>query len=255
MQREQLERLEAEIADASARIEAAGLFVMRRSILDEGTWGRADIEVSTEASSGRDLLGKVQVHLNSKGRISVVPQGALAKRLAEVLGQPVGSRTAPVVAASSSSASTSPAKTGDLVVDCSKFGQRLIGPTEWRGMIRQPDGRWKECFHSPRFERGHNNLGEFLALVEALNRCARGEFTPKSIWSDSRTAISWLTKGAVKTKIDIRGDCDGSFAAAVASAQSWLESPQREAILARGPRVQLWDTPRFGENPADFGRK
>ncbi len=253
MQRAQLERLEAAIVEATTRIEAAGLFVMRKSILDEGTWGRADLEVSNEVTSGADRLGKVQVHLNSKGRISVVPQGALAKRLAEVLGQPVGSRAAPVV--TTSSLPDSPAQAGDLVVDCSKFGQRLIGPTEWRGMIRQPDGQWKECFHSPRFERGHNNLGEFLALVEALGRCARSEFSPRSIWSDSVTAISWLTKGALKTTINFREDCDSSFAAAVASAESWLESPQRQALLSRGARVRLWETARFGENPADFGRK
>ena len=139
-----------------------------------------------------------------------------------------------------------------IVVDCSKFGARLIGPTEWRGMQRNAGGGWTEIFRSARHARGHNNLGEFLAIVDALKRLDAGELEGREVFSDSRTAISWVTKGIIKTTLDVDGDCDPGFAALVREARAWITTP----ACARWRRVvRLWDTPVVGENPADFGRK
>lgn len=139
-----------------------------------------------------------------------------------------------------------------IVVDCSKFGARLIGPTEWRGMQRNAAGGWTEIFRSARHPLGHNNLGEFLAIVDALKRLEAGEHTAREVFSDSRTAISWVTKGIIKTTLDVDGDCDPGFAALVREARAWIATP----ACARWRRVvRLWDTPVVGENPADFGRK
>ena len=139
-----------------------------------------------------------------------------------------------------------------MIVDCSKFGKNLIGPTEWRGVQRSASGAFVEVFHSGRYARGHNNLGELLAIVDACERIADGRLACSGIRSDSRTAISWFTKRVIKTTLDVDAVCDPQFAAAVRRAQSWLASPARQACTVR---LTLWDTRREGENPADFGRK
>ncbi|MBU6208500.1 MAG: hypothetical protein KGR22_01150 [Planctomycetes bacterium] len=318
-----LSLLDDALARARALLEPQGFLFGTPRLLDEGTWGRYDIAI--DPPDGR--ASKLQVHVNGKGRTSVVPQGPAATAMRVLLeggstsaapaaaGAPAptmralpltraareasggmgaaaprvgpattseqgahsapagaapsesgrsigGSATAPVaVEPSGRPAGGPPTTTGPagpvvagaaIVVDCSKFGARLIGPTEWRGMQRNAAGGWTEIFRSARHARGHNNLGEFLAIVEALKRLEAGEFASGELFSDSRTAISWVTKGIVKTTLDVDGDCDPGFAALVREARAWITTP----ACARWRRVvRLWDTPVVGENPADFGRK
>ena len=238
----------------------AGFLVTGVHVVDEGTWGRLDATLE-----GSQTLGKLQIHLNKKGKLSIVPQGSGAPAIARALGlvasaSPMSgsARSRPdterATATVRAAPSTSRAKgnPGELVVDCSKFGQSLIGPTEWRGMLCEASGKWREVFHSPMFERGHNNLGEFLAIVDGCQRIERGEIVCTSLWSDSKTAISWLTKGKIKSKIDIQASCDGAFAAAVAEALAWIERTDRSRWTTL---LHWWQVGRRGENPADFGRK
>lgn len=273
--REELARLEADLA-------SGGFLVSAVDVVDEGNWGRLDAAVEGQSSGG-----KIQIHLSSKGSVSVVPQGAAAAGIARALGLPVraqaaapnAARSPPVRAAvagasRASSGAGAPTGTGSgaghspsaaactpsappdphapVIVDCSKFGRSLIGPTEWRGVQRSASGGFVEVFHSGRYARGHNNLGEFLAIVDACERIADGRLACSGIRSDSRTAISWFTKRVVKTTLDVDAVCDPEFAAAVRRAQAWLASPARQACTVR---LTLWDTKREGENPADFGRK
>lgn len=301
-----LSLLDDALARARALLEPQGFLFGTPRLLDEGTWGRYDIAI--DPPDGR--ASKLQVHVNGKGRTSVVPQGPaatamrvlleggstsaapaaagapaptmralpLTRAAREAVGgtDPLAPRVAPAtngdqsaIAAPPRAASGEPGRTGDgpptttgpagpvvagaaIVVDCSKFGARLIGPTEWRGMQRNAAGGWTEIFRSARHARGHNNLGEFLAIVEALKRLDAGEFASGELFSDSRTAISWVTKGIVKTTLDVDGNCDPGFAALVREARTWITTP----ACARWRRVvRLWDTPVVGENPADFGRK
>ena len=139
-----------------------------------------------------------------------------------------------------------------MIVDCSTFGKHLIGPPEWRGVQRSAGGGFVEVFRSARYARGHNNLGELLAIVDACERIMDGRLACTGIRSDSRTAISWFTKRTIRTTIDVDAACDPEFAAAVRRAQAWLSSPARQSCTVR---LTLWDTRREGENPADFGRK
>lgn len=279
-------RLRQELAARERMLASAGFLVSAVEVIDEGTWGRLDA-----ALEGQDRGGKVQIHLSSKGSVSVVPQGAAAPAIAAALGMPARQsamrpRTAdagtgdaaqtPVrsVRAGSAAAASSgagartptprtmpriqdpgapvPDASAPVIVDCSKFGRSLIGPTEWRGVQRAQGGGWVEVFHSARYERGHNNLGEFLAIVDACERIGAGSLRCSGIRSDSRTAISWFSKRKVKSTIDIGSACDPAFAAAVRKAEQWLASPGRASC---GVQVTLWDTSREGENPADFGRK
>jgi ribonuclease HI len=277
--RDELTRLERDLA-------AGGFLVSAVQVIDEGRWGRLDAAVEGQSSGG-----KIQIHLSTKGAVSVVPQGAAATDIANALGLSASPRAAsaastpsrprqvreaaPVIATRGAAvnastnagapASAVPARTAPdralsappdpsapVIVDCSKFGQHLIGPTEWRGVQRTRSGAFVEVFRSARHERGHNNLGELLAIIDACDRIADGRLSCSGIRSDSRTAISWFTKRLIKTTLSVDEVCDPAFAAAVRRAQAWLRSPARDACRVS---VTLWDTRREGENPADFGRK
>ncbi|NDG62310.1 MAG: hypothetical protein EBY29_02435 [Planctomycetes bacterium] len=275
------EQLRNELARIERPLAHAGFLIGEVRVVDEGSWGRLDAVVE-----GCNIAGKIQIHLGKKGRISIVPQGNAARAIAVVLEGTGGDVTAPnpsrptplqSSSAQSSSAQIStkpPALTrtadglskpkpatrrtsvrgnpGELVVDCSKFGGSLIGPTEWRGVLFSSTGEWQDVFHSPLYERGHNNLGEFLAIIDACQRLERGELKCVTLWSDSKTALSWFRTGKIRTTIDVDGQCDSAFAAAVNDARKWLGSANRPNWFAMMSR---WDTSARGENPADFGRK
>ncbi len=275
------EQLRNELARIERPLAHAGFLIGEVRVVDEGSWGRLDAVVE-----GCNIAGKIQIHLGKKGRISIVPQGNAARAIAVVLEGTGGDVTAPNPSrptplqtsnTQSSSAQTStkpPALTrtadglskpkpatrrssvrgnpGELIVDCSKFGGSLIGPTEWRGVLFSNTGEWQDVFHSPLYERGHNNLGEFLAIIDACQRLERSELKCVTLWSDSKTALSWFRTGKIRTTIDVDGQCDSAFAAAVNDARKWLGSANRPKWFAMMSR---WDTSTRGENPADFGRK
>ena len=275
------EQLRNELARIERPLAHAGFLIGEVRVVDEGSWGRLDAVVE-----GCNIAGKIQIHLGKKGRISIVPQGNAARAIAMVLEGTGGDVTAPnpsrPTPLQTSNTQSSSAQTGanppalrrtvdglskpkpatrrtsvrgnpgELVVDCSKFGGSLIGPTEWRGVSYTTTGEWQDVFHSPLYERGHNNLGEFLAIIDACQRLERGDLKCATLWSDSKTALSWFRTGKIRTTIDVDGQCDSAFAAAVNDARKWLESANRPKWFAMMSR---WDTSARGENPADFGRK
>jgi ribonuclease HI len=275
------EQLRNELARIERPLAHAGFLIGEVRVVDEGSWGRLDAVVE-----GCNIAGKIQIHLGKKGRISIVPQGNAARAIAVVLEGTGGDVTAPnpsrPTPLQTSNTQTSSAQTGtkppaltrtadglskpkpatrrtsvrgnpgELVVDCSKFGGSLIGPTEWQGVLFSRTGEWQDVFHSPLYERGHNNLGEFLAIIDACQRLERSELKCVTLWSDSKTALSWFRTGKIRTTIDVDGQCDSAFAAAVNDARKWLESANRPKWFAMMSR---WDTSTRGENPADFGRK
>jgi ribonuclease HI len=275
------EQLRNELARIERPLAHAGFLIGEVRVVDEGSWGRLDAVVE-----GCNIAGKIQIHLGKKGRISIVPQGNAARAIAVVLEGTGGDVTAPNPSRrtplQTSNTQTSSAQTGtkppaltrtadglskpkpatrrtsvrgnlgELVVDCSKFGGSLIGPTEWQGVLFSRTGEWQDVFHSPLYERGHNNLGEFLAIIDACQRLEHGELKCVTLWSDSKTALSWFRTGKIRTTIDVDGQCDSAFAAAVNDARKWLESANRPKWFAMMSR---WDTSARGENPADFGRK
>ena len=270
------EQLRNELARIERPLAHAGFLIGEVRVVDEGSWGRLDAVVE-----GCNIAGKIQIHLGKKGRISIVPQGNAARAIALVLEgtggdvtAPNPSRPTPLQTSSAQTGTKPPALTraadrlskpkpatrrttvrgnpDELVVDCSKFGGSLIGPTEWRGVLFSSTGEWQDVFHSPLYERGHNNLGEFLAIIDACQRLERGDLKCVTLWSDSKTALSWFRTGKIRTTIDVDGQCDAAFAAAVNDARKWLESANRPKWFAMMSR---WDTSARGENPADFGRK
>lgn len=269
--------VETRLREALARLERplahSGFLVGDVRVVDEGTWGRLDAVLE-----GTALSGKVQVHLNKKGEIRIVPQGNAAFSIARAIegrGIAVTAATpAPVRAAKAtapalpgvaspprSAAATTTSQqrpsnvrgvAGELVVDCSKYGKSLIGPTEWRGVLHLGADGWHEVFHSPVYSRGHNNLGEFLAIIDGCQRVESGECKCNSLWSDSKTALSWFRTGIIKTTLDMNTAFDPEFLTAIRAAQRWLAAADRPKWMKLFTR---WDVSERGENPADFGRK
>lgn len=118
------------------------------------------------------------------------------------------------------------------------------GPLEYRG-VETESGR--EFFRHGPFDDGTNNVGEFLAIVHALAwQQARGLSMP--VYSDSENAIAWVRAGRCRTRLARTGRNDPLFDL-IARAEAWL------ADRPLATSIRKWDTPAWGENPADFGRK
>jgi len=97
------------------------------------------------------------------------------------------------------------------------------------------------------FPKGTVNIGEFLAIVHGLAYLKKINSTCP-IYSDSRTAISWVKKKAIKTNLE-RTSATEELYKMVDSALDWLHNnPYATKILK-------WETEDWGENPADYGRK
>ena len=130
--------------------------------------------------------------------------------------------------------------------------QALAVDAAWSGNPGQMESRavylgdMEEKFHfGPVF--GTNNIGEFLAIVHALALYkSRGLDWP--LYSDSRNAILWVKDGKCKTKLERTPDTEEVFKR-IDSAEKWLKENSFPNLILK------WDTSKWGEIPADFGRK
>ena len=128
-----------------------------------------------------------------------------------------------------------------LAVDAACSGNP--GPMEYRGVYL---GDGKEIFHFGPVH-GTNNIGEFLAIVHALALLHKQGLT-MTIYSDSRTAISWVRKKCCNTQLERTAETEQLFQL-IERAEAWLK-----AHRVTNPIVK-WETDQWGEIPADFGRK
>ncbi len=119
------------------------------------------------------------------------------------------------------------------------------GLMEYRG-VHTADGA--EIFHAGPFHQGTNNIGEFLALVHVLALLDKQNDRQTPIYSDSRIAIGWVKKGKANTKLQ-RNRQNGKLFELIARAEKWLATHKIHNPILK------WETKRWGEIPADFGRK
>ncbi len=105
----------------------------------------------------------------------------------------------------------------------------------------------KLLFRKGPFQDGTNNIGEFLAIVHALALLKKHQ-ADLPVYSDSKTAISWVTKKTANTKLE-RTARNAELFELTRRAEEWLRSNSYPN------KVLKWDTDNWGENPADFGRK
>ncbi|MDG6224764.1 MAG: ribonuclease H family protein [Candidatus Thermoplasmatota archaeon] len=117
------------------------------------------------------------------------------------------------------------------------------GPTEYRG-VHTKSG---DPLFEGRLRFATNNIGEFLAIVEAL-RILKGKRSDMPIYSDSGTAITWVRKKRCNTALRGSASTKEAFER-IEGAERWLEENDYPNPILK------WDTRRWGEIPADYGRK
>ena len=119
------------------------------------------------------------------------------------------------------------------------------GPMEYRG-VRVANGA--EIFRVGPLAGGTNNIGEYLAIIHVAALLAKKGDTTTPIYSDSRTAQSWIRRGHSNTKIEPTAD-NAQLLGILERADKWLATHRIPNPILK------WDTENWGEIPADFGRK
>lgn len=128
-----------------------------------------------------------------------------------------------------------------LAVDAACSGNP--GPMEYRGIYLKTG---QEIFHfGPTY--GTNNIGEFLAIVHGLALIQQKNLE-MTIYSDSRNAISWVKNKKCKTKLP-RNSRTEELYQVIERAEKWLQTHSYTTPILK------WETEKWGEVPADFGRK
>lgn len=95
---------------------------------------------------------------------------------------------------------------------------------------------------------GTNNIGEFLAIVHALALMEQQGIRDRVIYSDSYNAILWVRKKQCKTKLERNAQTEALYRI-IQRAENWLRT---HTITVP---IMQWETRKWGDIPADFGRK
>lgn len=118
------------------------------------------------------------------------------------------------------------------------------GKMEYRGVCVATG---EEIFHFGPLEGGTNNIGEFLGIVHAL-ALLKQQNNAIPVYSDSINAIKWVKKKKCNTKLKPTNENKYLFEL-ISRAETWLtENDYPNPIIK-------WETDKWGEIPADFGRK
>jgi ribonuclease HI len=129
-----------------------------------------------------------------------------------------------------------------IAVDAASSGNP--GIMEYRGVDTQSK---KELFRKGPYQHGTNNVGEFLALVHGLAFLKQNN-SDRILYTDSRTAMSWVKKKQCNTKLQ-RTAANTALFTLVDRAVLWLTNNTYTTTIVK------WETKAWGEIPADFGRK
>ena len=129
-----------------------------------------------------------------------------------------------------------------VVVDAACSGSP--GRLEYRGVDLQSE---KEIFRQGPYRNGTNNVGEFLAIVQALMLLEqKGSSLP--VYSDSETAIAWVKAKRCNTQLSA-DKTNAPLFELIDRAEDWLDEHKKTNPVLK------WDTRAWGEIPADFNRK
>jgi len=129
-----------------------------------------------------------------------------------------------------------------LAVDAACSGNP--GNMEYRGVYVK-NGR--VIFKMGPFPDGTNNIGEFLAIVHGLALLKKQNLS-MPLYSDSMIAIGWVRRKHCNTKLEPTSRNQELFEL-ISRAEQWL------ATNTYTTSIQKWETDKWGEIPADFGRK
>ena len=129
-----------------------------------------------------------------------------------------------------------------ISVDAASSGNP--GIMEYRGADTKTK---KQLFIQGPFEEGTNNIGEFLAIVHGLALLKKNN-SDRILYTDSKTAISWVKKKRCNTKLE-RSEKNKNLFELVDRAEQWLKTNPYNTVIVK------WETKAWGDIPADFGRK
>lgn len=129
-----------------------------------------------------------------------------------------------------------------ISVDAASSGNP--GVMEYQGVDTKTG---KKLFRQGPFPQGTNNIGEFLAIVHGL-AFLKERNSDRILYTDSRTAISWVRKKNCNTKL-VESAKNKALFELIARAVDWLKKNQYTTPIVK------WETKAWGEIPADFGRK
>ena len=119
-------------------------------------------------------------------------------------------------------------RTQGIAVDASHSTKNKM--TEYRGVDLRTG---KELF----------NIGEFLAIVEAVKEIYETGYKPAVIFSDSMVAINWFVN---------RKTSSGKRNSRLMKAECYLRLMDEKI---KDIKVIHWNNDKWGEIPADFHRK
>jgi ribonuclease HI len=129
-----------------------------------------------------------------------------------------------------------------LCVDASYSNK--TGVMEYRGVwFDKPN---KDVFRE-KFNIGTGNIGEFLAIVEAL-KYLNTKKDNSIIYTDSSVALKWIKLKRVNTNIDFNKDTIDLWRK-IYESEDWLKSNKYKN------KILKWKTSEWGEIKADFNRK
>lgn len=119
------------------------------------------------------------------------------------------------------------------------------GPMEYRCVDVMTGA---QIFHMGPLADGTNNVAEYLALIHALAFLKKTDNNHTVVYSDSRTAMSWLRNRGHKSTLT-RTPNNARIFELLERADRWIQTN------VSYNRVIKWDTEHWGEIPADFNRK
>jgi len=120
----------------------------------------------------------------------------------------------------------------------------VTGQMEYQGVHTGTKELW---FKQGPFPKASNNIGEFLALVHGLALLKQKNINIP-IYSDSITAIAWVRQKKHKS-IVLPTEQNEVIFDLLTRAEFWLQNNSFKTPIIK------WNTKKWGENPADFGRK
>ena len=118
------------------------------------------------------------------------------------------------------------------------------GPLEYKGVHTETGAL---MFQQETIPFGTNNIGEFLAIAQAL-KLLYNEKKEIPIYTDSKTAMAWIKHKRIKTTLERTPQTEDLWQR-IDEAITWLETHSYTTPILK------WKTTLWGEIPADYGRK
>lgn len=118
------------------------------------------------------------------------------------------------------------------------------GTLEFQGVYTETQ---TPLFQRGPYKMGTVNIGEFLAIVLGLAWLKKNKLD-YPIYTDSKTAMAWIKKRQVNTKLQWTKENE-ELLKAVHSSIKWLKENKFDN------KILKWKTDIWGEIPADYGRK